>query len=117
MAKTAAQRMRESRDRKRNSATHQSATDVAQQASATGPLDVYSEQRWAFLQSRGHVWDANRQRSTRPAEHGSIVVGVAVPGDPGYEHGPGVCRQCGEQTEAEAETKCLRCVMGGEVAA
>jgi len=47
-----------------------------------GPLDVYSEQRWAFLQSRGHVWDADRQRSTRP---GPQIIGVVVPGDPAYE--------------------------------
>lgn len=116
MAKTAAERMRESRARKRNSATPESATSVTKTErntpSATeslelsnkryllsvqkvtgmdigeepiGPLDIYSEQRWAFLQSRGHKWDADRQRSTRPAEHGSIVIGVTVPGDPAYQ--------------------------------
>jgi hypothetical protein len=80
MAKTAAQRMRESRARKRNSATAESATSVAQQPSATGPFDVYSEQRWAFLQSRGHVWDAERRCSVRP----DGVIGVTVPRDPAY---------------------------------
>jgi hypothetical protein len=50
-----------------------------------GPLDVYSESRWSYLQSRGHVWDAARQRSFRPAEHGTRVMGVTVPGDPAYD--------------------------------
>ena len=50
-----------------------------------GPLDVYSEQRWAFLQSRGHVWDADRQRSTRSGPHGTQIIGVTVPGDPAYD--------------------------------
>jgi hypothetical protein len=50
-----------------------------------GPLDVYSESRWSYLQSRGHVWDADRQRSFRPAEHGTRVMGVTVPGDPAYD--------------------------------
>ncbi|MHC4335720.1 MAG: hypothetical protein ACYSUV_18510 [Planctomycetota bacterium] len=85
MAKTAAERMRDSRARKRNSATGQSATGVAQQPSATGPLDVYSEQRWAFLQSRGHVWDADRRRSFRTAGKEGVIMGVTVPGDPAYD--------------------------------
>ena len=98
MAKTPAERMRASRERKRNSATHvapserntPSATDVAQPSSATdteskpvtGPLDVYSERRWAFLQRRGHEWDADRQRSLRSGPNGTTIMGVTVPGDP-----------------------------------
>ena len=88
MAKTAAERMAASRARKRNSATPQSATGVAQlernTPSATGPLDVYSAQRWSFLQSKGHVWDEARRRGVRSGP-GSEIVGVTVPGDPGYE--------------------------------
>ena len=44
------------------------------------PLDVYSESRWSFLQSRGHVWDSERRRSFRS----DGIMGVTVPGDPGY---------------------------------
>ena len=87
MAKTAAERMAESRARKRNSATPESATSVTiserNTPSATGPLDVYSEQRWAYLQSRGHKWDATRQRSFRPGPAGTHIMGVTVPGDRG----------------------------------
>ena len=50
----------------------------------TGPLGVYSAQRWSFLQSKGHVWDEARRRGVRSGP-GSEIVGVAVPGDPGYE--------------------------------
>jgi hypothetical protein len=123
MAKTAAQRMRESRERKRNAQQAESATSVTkperpsvtkcqtdqepclhhipvsnkceakQNCSADSqycqadncPLTVYSRARWAFLVSRGHTWDTNLQRSTRAAEHGTIVVGVTVPGDPAYD--------------------------------
>lgn len=84
MAMTAAERMRQSRDRQRNSATPSSATDVAQQPSATGPLDVYSVARWAYLQDRGHVWDEQRGRSVQPGGQG-VVIGVTVPGDPAYK--------------------------------
>ena len=54
-----------------------------------GPLDIYSEQRWSYLQSMGHVWDADRQRSTRPAKSNECavdgeIIGVTVPGDPAY---------------------------------
>ena len=49
-----------------------------------GPLDIYSEQRWSFLQSRGHKWDADRQRSFRPGPNGTEIMGVTVPGDPAY---------------------------------
>ena len=45
------------------------------------PLDVYSESRWSFLQSRGHIWNPERRRSFRP----DGIMGVTVPGDPGYE--------------------------------
>lgn len=81
MAKTSAERMRQSRDRQRNSATPPSATDVAQQPSATGPLDVYSVARWAYLQDGGHVWVEQRGRSGRP----DGLIGVTVPGDPAYK--------------------------------
>jgi hypothetical protein len=57
---------------------------VATGATCTGPLSVYSPSRWAFLQSKGHVWDADRQRSFRPAP-GGHVMGVTVPGDPAYD--------------------------------
>lgn len=50
-----------------------------------GPLSVYSPHRWAYLQSRGYVWDmdtfaawdANHQTEALP-----------VPGDPAYEADP-----------------------------
>ena len=51
----------------------------------TGPLDVYSEQRWAFLQRRGHEWDDDRQRSLRSGPNGTTIIGVTVPGDPAYD--------------------------------
>ena len=51
-----------------------------------GPLDVYSEQRWAYLQSKGYVWDESSRRgvSTVSGTLATIVVGVTVPGDPAY---------------------------------
>jgi hypothetical protein len=81
MALTAAEKQRRYRDRRkvtRVTETEQSVTEPS--VTVTGPLDVYSESRWSFLQSRGHVWDPDRQRSFRP----DGVMGVTVPGDPGY---------------------------------
>ena len=103
MAKTAAEKQKAYRDRKRNGNAPNTVTRVTKRetgnavdnicvelvAENTGlplgpdrlsPLDVYSEQRWTFLQSRGHVWDADRQCSVRP----DGVIGATVPGDPGY---------------------------------
>jgi hypothetical protein len=121
MAKTAAERAREYRRRKRDAALgevrdavtdalekrHETVTQterdapsvtynggqtqdeyVASSTIACTPFDVYSEARWSYLQSRDHVWDADRQRSFRPAEHGTKVMGVTVPGDPAYN---GIC--------------------------
>ena len=93
MAKTQAERAREYRNRKRDVEVTPGVTkcDVKCDATVTvcdelekGPLDVYSESRWAFLRSRGHVWDAGLGRSTRPAG-GGMIIGVTVPGDPGYD--------------------------------
>jgi hypothetical protein len=91
MAKTDAERMREYRRRKRNAESVTGVTETERnvtepEGDVMGPLDVYSEQRWAFLQSRGHVWDAARQRSFRRGPHGSQIRGVTAPGDPAY-HG------------------------------
>ena len=54
------------------------------EAEAEGPLSVYSEARWAFLQSQGHTWDASTQRSYRIGPQGTLIKGVTVPGDPAY---------------------------------
>ena len=108
MAKTQAERARDYRARKRDGVTDENVTKperdgqsvtecdhpsdmvcgecdttmaaVHEAINPIGPLDVYSEQRWSFLQSRGHVWDADRQCSVRP----DGVIGVTVPGDSGY---------------------------------
>ncbi|HIJ71157.1 MAG TPA: hypothetical protein HPP87_07315 [Planctomycetes bacterium] len=69
--------------RNRQPVTWQPVTVGRQVPDEVGPLDVYSEHRWAFLQSRGHVWEGHR--STRPGPHGSTIIGVTVPGDPAYE--------------------------------
>ena len=50
----------------------------------SGPLSVYSPSRWAYLESRGHIWDEQLGRSYRQAEYGTMTIGVAVPGDPAY---------------------------------
>lgn len=49
------------------------------------PLDVYSEQRWSFLQSRGYAWDADRQRGVIEICEGACKIAVTVPGDPAYD--------------------------------
>ena len=54
------------------------------EAEAEGPLSVYSEARWAFLQSQGHTWDDSTQRSYRIGPQGTLIKGVTVPGDPAY---------------------------------
>jgi len=61
-----------------------------EQLSVCSPLDVYSEHRWSFLQSQGFEWDDDRGRAYRPARAGEVtgdgeVMGVVVPGDPGYK--------------------------------
>ena len=55
--------------------------EIHEEGRLIGPLDVYSPARWNFLQSRGHKWNQQRQCSVR---HDGIV-GVTVPGDPGYK--------------------------------
>ena len=88
MALTAAEKQKRYRERKkvtRVTVTNKpSVTEQLKSDKPIGPLDVYSSQRWSFLQSRGHVWNQDRQRSFRPAEHGSRGLGVTVPGDPAY---------------------------------
>ena len=49
-----------------------------------GPLSVYSDSRWEYLRSLGHVWDADRQLSTR-TDGPRTIIGVTAPGDPGYK--------------------------------
>lgn len=71
----------------------------------TGPLDVYSEQRWAFLQGRGYVWQDSLQRG-RKRDH----IGVTVPGDPAYgPTGNNTCKSCGKDTGHKLVVKCLAC--------
>lgn len=48
----------------------------------SAPLEIYSEHRWQFLQARGYVWDESRGRAYH---HERKLVGVTVPGDPGYK--------------------------------
>lgn len=55
--------------------------ELAPEPAESGPLSVYSAYRWEYLQSKGHIWDADRQRSYRP----DGICGVPVPGDPAYE--------------------------------
>ena len=85
MPKTQAQRAREYRQRKRDVVTDSNVTTVTETVTPNvtdmGPLDVYSEHRWQYLQSRGHKWDSALCRSVRP----DGVVGVTVPGDPAYD--------------------------------
>ena len=47
------------------------------------PLDVYSESRWSFLQSKGYKWDESWGMAVGGSGCG-LVMGVTVPGDPGY---------------------------------
>lgn len=83
MAMTSAEKQAAYRARKGNAVTPVTVTDGVKVLLVTGPLSVYSEHRWAYLQSLGHVWDESRQRSTRP-DGPRTVVGVTVPGDPAY---------------------------------
>lgn len=72
------------------------------------PLDIYSEQRWKNLQSRGHVWDQDKQRGVRL----DGIIGVPVPGDPAYgPTGNQVC-SCGKDTGHKLVAKCLACCTG-----
>ena len=69
--------------------TPDTVTDQPEQVQACLPLDIYSERRWSFLRSQGFEWDGNRCRAFRPSKPGEItghgeVMGVVVPGDPGY---------------------------------
>jgi len=50
------------------------------------PLDVYSPARWAYLQSRGYVWDVDDNVAVLAASSsvGGQITAVTVPGDPGY---------------------------------
>ena len=59
--------------------------DAAVNAMPTGPLSVYSPERWVRLQVLGYEWYADRQRSFRPGQHGSEIMAVTVPGDPAYQ--------------------------------
>ena len=82
MALTQAEKQKRYRDRhKSNELPPKSNESVTEEVVTVTPLDVYSESRWEFLQSRGHVWNPERQCSVRP----DGVIGVTVPGDPGYE--------------------------------
>ena len=75
MAKTQASRSKEYRQRKRDGVTE------------IGPLDVYSESRWKFLQEQGYVWDESSSATGNAVRKvGNAMVGFAVPvpGDPGY---------------------------------
>ena len=56
---------------------------VRQLAPDSGPLSVYSPDRWAFLQEQKHVWCESLRCSRRPVGSG-WVYGVTVPGDPAY---------------------------------
>ena len=53
-------------------------------APAVGPLDVYSEQRWSFLQSKGYKWDESWGMAVGGSGCG-LIMGVTVPGDPAYQ--------------------------------
>ncbi len=74
------------------------------------PLDIYSEQRWAYLQGRGYVWNQDAQRGVRA----DGVVGVAVPGDPAYgEVSEATCRTCGGPVQHPKVVKCIKCCTTG----
>ena len=47
-------------------------------AEPLGPLDVYSAERWAWLQDKGYEWQIDK------AVDRAGVVAVPVPGDPAY---------------------------------
>lgn len=48
----------------------------------SGPLSVYSDRRWAYLQDKGYVWAEALQHAYSAS---GLIRGVTVPGDPGYE--------------------------------
>jgi hypothetical protein len=136
MAKSAAERAREYRQRKRDAKSvterHEKQCDVtvgdqhmgmdSNEPKVLGPLDVYSERRWVFLQSRGYEWYADRLGEVKcgvaiknlggPGQ----LFGVTVPGDPGYSEPKGVCRTCGCETQTAAIVKCFACVFKQEAA-
>jgi hypothetical protein len=52
----------------------------------SGPLSVYSPERWVYLQDKGHVWEPsiNRARRMDNSSTSGYILGVPVPGDPAY---------------------------------
>lgn len=48
----------------------------------SGPLSIYSDRRWAYLQYKGYEWFHDRDRAEHPTKG---TVAVTVPGDPGYK--------------------------------
>ena len=48
----------------------------------SGPLSVYSDRRWAYLKDKGYVWVESLHRAYSVS---GLVMGVTVPGDPGYK--------------------------------
>jgi hypothetical protein len=90
MAKSAAERMRDYRNRQRNENVTSVTKSDRNRPTVTGPLDVYSERRWSFLQGRGYEWYPDRLGEVKCGvaiknlgERGQLF-GVTVPGDPGY---------------------------------
>lgn len=78
------------------------------------PLDVYSEQRWTYLQSQGYVWYPSLDRGWHKVKK---LIGVPVPGDPAYgETGNNQCNSCGKDTGHKLVVKCLACCSGKVVA-
>ncbi len=76
-----------------------------------GPLDVYSEQRWAYLQGRGYEWFHDRDLAEHPT---TGVKAVTIPGDPAYgEVEGGQCRSCGGPVQHPKVVKCLKCCTEG----
>ncbi|KKN77681.1 hypothetical protein LCGC14_0358070 [marine sediment metagenome] len=110
MSMTQAEKQAAYRARKSNKVTPPIVTSVTEGVlpadSVLDPLDVYSESRWTYLQSRGYVWFPSLQRG-RKSDH---TLGVVVPGDPAYEgDGTGQCRTCGGPVQHPKVVKCIKC--------
>lgn len=51
----------------------------------SGPLSVYSPEHWARLQAEGFEWVSHRRIAGKAAGPNMVEVGATVPGDPAYQ--------------------------------
>ena len=126
MARTAAERAKEYRDRKRDEnvtvdcdARHENVTVPDCDAPSVAECQARAKQgkpprtddpAWPYTR---HLTPAAFVRWCR--EHRPQWLTAARPGDAGHPDAPGICRTCGAETPTSAVVRCYTCVF--EVAA